>query len=97
MVVLPLPHTSDEPITTDTTSPQAYDHSLSPPTSSPSLVPAPNNPIPDHDPIVPPQSPITRRFDRIKQPNVKLQNFHLYHTALVDPSQSSSSSGFGAG
>ena len=37
-----------------------------------------------------PPPPATRRSDRIKQPNVHLRNFHLYHTAKVASSQSSS-------
>ena len=35
----------------------------------------------------------TRCSNRIKQPNVQLSNFHLYHTAKVASNQSSSFSG----
>ncbi|RVW68321.1 Retrovirus-related Pol polyprotein from transposon RE2 [Vitis vinifera] len=44
----------------------------------------------DLDTIVSPPPPATRRSNRIKQPNVQLRNFHLYHTAKVASSQSSS-------
>ncbi|RVW98257.1 putative mitochondrial protein [Vitis vinifera] len=44
----------------------------------------------DLDTIVSPPPPATRRSNPIKQPNVQLWNFHLYHTAKVASSQSSS-------
>ncbi|RVW99200.1 Retrovirus-related Pol polyprotein from transposon RE1 [Vitis vinifera] len=90
VVVLPLPQTSYEPITTETTKPQADDQS--PPLLS-SLESTFNERTLDLDTIVSPPPPATRRFDRIKQPNVQFQNFHLYHTAKVASSQSSSLSG----
>ena len=47
----------------------------------------------DLDTIVSPPPPATRHSNRIKQQNVQLRNFHLYHIAKVVSSQSSSSSG----
>ncbi|RVW84809.1 Retrovirus-related Pol polyprotein from transposon RE1 [Vitis vinifera] len=87
VVVLPLPQTSYEPITTETTKPQADDQ---PPPLLSSLESTSNERTLDLDTIVSPPPPATRRSDRIKQPNVHLRNFHLYHTAKVASSQSSS-------
>ncbi len=92
-VVLPLSHIPDKPNSINPSNPQADDLSLPPSALSPSLLPALNDPIPYRDPTEQPPLPTARRSARLKQPNVKLRNFHLYYTALVAPSQSSSSSG----
>ena len=47
----------------------------------------------DLDTIVSPPPPATRRSNRIKQLNVQLRNFHLYHTTKVASNQSSFLSG----
>ena len=72
MVILPLPQTSYEPITTKTTKPQANDQSLSPPPLLSSLESTSNEPTLDLDTIVPPPPLATRRFNCIKQPSVQL-------------------------
>ena len=90
MIVLPLPQTSYEPITTKTTKPQADDQSLSPPPLLSSPESTSNEHTLDLDTIVSPPPPVTHRSNRIKQPNVQLWNFHLYHTTKVASSQSSS-------
>ena len=93
MVVLPLPQTSYEPITIETTKPQADNQSLSLPPLLSSLESTSNERTLDLDTIVSPPPPATRHSNRIKQLNVQLRNFHLYHTAKVASSQSSSLSG----
>ncbi|RVX18629.1 hypothetical protein CK203_006609 [Vitis vinifera] len=90
VVVLPLPQTSYEPIITETTKPQADDQ---PPPLLSSLESTSNECTLDLNTIVSPPPPATHRSDRIKQPNVQLRNFHLYHTTKVASSQSSSLSG----
>ncbi|RVW40667.1 Retrovirus-related Pol polyprotein from transposon RE1 [Vitis vinifera] len=85
MVILPLPQTSYEPITTKTTKPQADDQSLSPPPLLSSLESTSNERTLDLDTIVSPPPPVTHRSNRIKQPNVQLWNFHLYHTTRLLP------------
>ena len=87
MVILPLPQTSYEPITTKTTKPQA---DYQPPPLLSSLESTSNERTLDLDTIVSPPPPATRRSNRIKQLNVQLWNFHLYHTTKVASSQSSS-------
>ncbi|RVW34103.1 Retrovirus-related Pol polyprotein from transposon RE1 [Vitis vinifera] len=93
VVVLPLPQTSYEPITIETTKPQADNQSLSLPPLLSSLESTSNERTLDLDTIVSPPPPATRHSNRIKQQNVQLRNFHLYHIAKVVSSQSSSSSG----
>ena len=93
MVVLPLPQTSYEPITIETTKPQADDRSLSPLPLLSTLESTSNERTLDLDTIVSPPPLATCRSNRIKQPNVQLRNFHLYHTTTVAANQSSSLSG----
>ena len=75
VVVLPLPQTSDEPITTKITETQANDQFFSLPPLFPSPVSTFNELASDYDTIVTPPPPVTHSSNRIKQPSVKLWNF----------------------
>ena len=75
------------------TKPPTSDHLPSLPTLLSSPIPNSNEPIIGHDTFWPSLSSITSRFYHVKQPNVKLRNFHLDHTAKDASDQYSSFNG----
>lgn len=91
VAVLPLPHTIEELITTNTTNPQADDQSLYSPALSHLLVHDSNEFVPDHDTIisVPVSPPTTHFFYRIKQPSCCVEDEgHQVFTGLSFSNQS---------
>lgn len=78
-IVLPFSQISEDPVAPDMTA-----------STSPPHMPVSTEHTIDSDVSSSIPEPIAHRSERLKQPSIKLRDFHLFHTTKVASSQSSS-------